>query len=104
MAGAAVAPDNSVARVEFNGLIKVGDGACKIAMIASRLAAVIPGRCVPRVELTHGSEIADRRIDFAQRVADESATEAGVGVMWFQIDGSVGIAPRPPPIPFSPSR
>src|SRR5262245_12503593 len=104
MDAAAVAPDNRVARVEFNGLIKIGDSACKIAMIASRLAAVIPGRDVPRVELTHDSEVADRRIDSPQLVANESANEVGVGLMWVQLDGPVKIAERPRQIAFTPPR
>src|SRR5262245_46821625 len=104
MDAAAVAPDNSVARVELNGLIKVGDGASKIAAFASRLAAVIPGLGVAWVELNRTAEVANRRIYFTQCVSNESANEVGLGVTRVQLDGPVKIAERPRQIAFTAPR
>src|SRR5262245_61052846 len=104
MDAAAVAPDNSVARVELNGLIKVGDGAGKIAMFASRLAAVVPGLGVAWVELNRTAEVADRQIYVSQCVANESANQVGLGVTRAQLDGPVKIAERPCQIAFAAPR
>src|SRR5215467_8373202 len=104
MDAAAVAPDNSVARVELYRSIEVGNSAGKIAAFAPRLATIIPGLCVAWVEHNRMAEVADRHIDFAQRVANESANEVGLGVTRVQFDGPVKIAERRRQIAFAPPR
>src|SRR5262245_7047102 len=82
-----VDPYKNIARVELDCLIEVSDGGGKIALIASRPAAVAPGSGIARVELNCVTEVVDRRIKFAKLAVDDSAIDVGVGVSRVQPDG-----------------
>ena len=61
-------------------MIDVGTGSVKIALFASRESTIVPGSGVARIDLNRLAEVIDRRIKFAQIVADDSAIDVSLGV------------------------
>src|SRR5262245_8283790 len=95
MNAAAVAPYNCIARVELDCLIEISEGSGKIALIASRPAAVVPGSGVARAELNYATEVLYPRRALAPPIADAPTIQVGVDATRVQLDGAVVIADCP---------